>query len=321
MVLVFVVLHALVFIRIVPMVARLRTAREEPLRLTAFTPVHAVDKRAGSLCVLVRTYRKNTALSILSLVSSLVRSAEVANAQRLHIVFSNTDRFSLFLGLPLLVSRLSRLFAESRVNVTVTQNKRRYLEILSELDTSGMAKLPRNDFGFVATDFMLEDVLRADECNALVVTNADNYYMKDFVRLVLDALRGRDVALVQFVSRYDFEPVARNQVRLLGCMPGLGPNQAFYPSPKPKCVPSELQHGFDVFGVRRCVDLGAAVFSVATLRRTGVRFILDDVRSTRPRSQWRTEMHAFRDGYFVEALHDLHHASFAIVNATLFVHQ
>jgi len=228
-----------------------------------------------SICALVRTYHGNSVFAIFSLVSSIIRSATFANAT-IHFTFADTDSVQSYRILPKIVEVLSEFFSGGGVSFAHSPHKY----------SNTNAKFPQftgNDYGFIVTDFVMQDLL-AGNCKYLLVTNADNLYAKSFFALALAELeKGLDLAITQFVSRYLFSPY---HLKLLSCMHKCGTtvpgaNQVFFPLPEVNCI-----------------DLGAVLFSAASVRRSGLRFITGDIILDRKR--WKTSDHKL----VLSALHD-----------------
>ena len=223
------------------------------------------------VCVLVRTYQGNSVLSILTLVSSLLRSAENADAT-LTILFGNTDPKNDFAFLPSIIEQLKVMFSlasSGPTSILISPHKHRDLR-------QRFPKFNGNDYGYIVTDFAMNDLLDQG-CQKLLVTNGDNLYSRAFFKNVLDAMnKGAQMVITRFVSRYD-APAAHikylESARHCGTF-RLGPNQVFFPKPK-----------------RLCIDLGAVVTSAQAIRDSGVRFIISDI--WRDPSKWSTHLHEF----------------------------
>ena len=228
---------------------------------------HSSDRH---VCVLVRTYQGNSVLSILTLVSSLLRSAENANAT-LTILFADTDPKNDFALLPSIIKKINVMFSLANsgpTSILISPHKHRDLK-------QHFPKFNGNDYGYIVTDFAMNDLLDQG-CQKLLVTNGDNVYSRAFFKNILDAMnKGAQMVITRFVSRYDFRKTYQYLKRQLQCGTfRFGPNQVFFPKPK-----------------QMCIDLGAVVTSAQAIRDSGARFIISDI--LRDPAEWSTHFHEF----------------------------
>jgi len=300
-----------------------------PSAMAAHGEPRVLDLRPNTasraMCVLVRAYHRSTPQAIFALVSSLVRSAHHASLT-VNFTFVDTDARVTYYTLSTLVSKLSAMFGGNTTSFVLAQQAGQRVYRAQRFPDFG-----DDDFGFIATDDAMEDLLRGN-CEHVLITNADNLYAKSFFSLVLAELdNGKDLALVQFVSRYKFSwKLVKHMDCALKCGTRRpGSNQVFFPQP-----------------TAYCLDLGAVVFSAASVRKTGLRFITADVGLDK--ALWKTTKHEFvvfapacstfnggrpltnarwknsaRDGIFFRDLVQASsgHLMHSIINNTLFVHQ
>jgi hypothetical protein len=123
---------------------------------------------------------------------------------------------------------------------------------------------------YVLTDLVVADMLAAPPageppCDALLVTNGDNFYFPSCVPALLKEMAAGGHALVasHFVSHYDAGPRPQKAA-------------AFDTQP---IVCGSWRSGVDAEFVTQlrgsCIDLGALIMRVETVRRHGLRFVLD----------------------------------------------
>ena len=223
------------------------------------------------VCVLVRTYQGNSVLSILTLVSSLLRSAENADAT-LTILFANTDPKNDFALLPSIIKKINVMFSLANsgpTSILISPRKHRDLK-------QHFPKFNGNDYGYIVTDFAMNDLLNQG-CQKLLVTNGDNVYSREFFKNILDAMnKGAQMVITRFVSRYNLshEHLMHLQSAIQCGTFRFGPNQVFFPKPK-----------------QLCIDLGAVVTSAQAIRDSGARFIISDI--LRDPAEWSTHFHEF----------------------------
>jgi hypothetical protein len=168
------------------------------------------------------------------------------------------------------------------------------------------------DGGYILTDLLLEDVLsrRAEAggghpSDALLVTNGDNLYARDFTTAVGAVLaRGADLVATHFVSHYEF-----SDARIVGCdnINGGGPLRA---GRDVEIVPA--------FFIGQ-VDLGAVVVRLELLKRTGERFVVDRLRNIDPSGASIDFLQA--DGRLFETLAARKGVISEVVPRVLFIHQ
>ena len=156
-----------------------------------------------STCVIVRTYaaQRNT---LVALLGSLAASRHPG----LFITLVDTGRELPFPDLHALADLFSNALLERPQAVSVSRwgyNNSRAL----------FPALAREDFGYVATDLAIEDLLfglwplKADgshllHCDTFVVTNGDNLYSARFLPTTLAAMAaGADMVGVHWVSHYN----------------------------------------------------------------------------------------------------------------------
>ena len=159
---------------------------------------------------------------------------------------------------------------------------------------------PVADAGYVITDAVLEEVVRAGTCDFVVVTNGDNLYGADFVPAVRREFRaGFDLVATNFISRYSFD-MDLFKVGVVGPYHA-GPNAEFKPR----------------FAVGQ-IDLGAAAVRVRVLRDTGVRFVVDRLAA---QPDGKDISFAKCDGHFFERLASNHSIRSKIIERALFIRQ
>ena len=192
--------------------------------------------------------------------------------------------------------------------------------VVSALDDTAIPKaFPRiapfptwaRDGGYILTDLLLEDVLSrraaaggGHPSDALLVTNGDNLYARDFTTAVGAALaRGADLVATHFVSHYEF-----SGARIVGRgNNGGGPLRA---GRDVEIVPAFITGQ---------VDLGAVVMRLELLKRTGERFVIDRLHSTDPSGASIDFLQA--DGRLFETLAARKDVASEVIPRILFIHQ
>jgi len=287
------------------------TARAESLR--SFLPAVAAAAAAATvgaavdsdkavaqreICIIARTYSGHTAGQLLSFSSSVLRAAK---QHRVRVFFAVTD-MSKFRVLPSIVASMNRILGRHFLYVSPRSLERALMRIpVTQFNISA-----ENDYGFIVTDLVMEDLLAEPGCEYVLVTNGDNLYTPSFFTRALAGLdTGVDAVATHFVSRYNYtaDVIAYQRDHLQGC----GPQT---PGPAHEFVPLFRE---------ACLDLGASLFRKSLLQRTGARFILNDLRH-KDRKDYITTRHGYRDGLFFETLVNAS-ATTRILSDVLFVHQ
>ena len=156
-----------------------------------------------TVCVVVRTHSKQRS-SLLPTFATLVHSAPTAT----RFVFVDTDEVA-FTELPSLVDGFNQLTALPLAKVSRWDQK---------LSRAEFPTFKKNDFGYIATDLVIEDLLKEREearlnplnaqlpCELLAVTNGDNLYSRDFFHATISVLLKEESAglvATHFVSHYN----------------------------------------------------------------------------------------------------------------------
>ena len=187
-------------------------------------------------------------------------------------VFADTDPKNDFALLPSIIEQLNVMFSladSGPTSIIISPHKHRDLK-------QRFPKFDGNDYGYIVTDFAMNDLLDQG-CQKLLFTNGDNLYTRAFFKNILDAMnKGAQMVLTRFVSRYDISAASLKHLestKHCGTY-RLGLNQVFFPKPK-----------------RICIDLGAVVTSAQVIRDSGVRFIVKDIMLDH--AKWSTNIHRF----------------------------
>jgi len=148
----------------------------------------------------VRTHSKHRN-GLLPTYASLVHSAPLNT--RVFFVDTGDEAFT---ELPSLVANFNHLTEQPLAQVSRWDQK---------LSRAQFPNFKENDFGYIATDLVIEDLLeeRSDArrrnaalpCELLLVTNGDNLYSRAFFEATIGTLSeaGVDLVATHFVSHYD----------------------------------------------------------------------------------------------------------------------
>lgn len=224
------------------------------------------------VCVLVRTYEAQ-ANAVPALLASLFASGHPS----LTVILADTGQKEVF------KPALER--AAAAFNALV--GRPGAVRVAPHTHSSSRARVPKlaiNDFGYVITDLMLEDVLteRAAAraagasqlpCEVLMFTNGDNVYSSHFLGATGAevAERGAHIVATHFVTHYgpDLPDVKTNAwAPQMGC--------------------GAWRAGRDVELIVRpdfrpgCVDLASVALRASVLEETGWRFVVDSVDTIDP---------------------------------------
>ena len=138
------------------------------------------DGNAESVCVIIRTFFAHSPQSLITLVSSMLNSAKLANV-KLHFVFADTDQTKPFNALPAIVEKINQVFGiHAEISPRTHANTKINFPAFNE-----------KEFGFIVTDFAIEDVLKSPNstCKFMMVSNGDNIYTRQFFPLIVQELR------------------------------------------------------------------------------------------------------------------------------------
>jgi hypothetical protein len=141
-------------------------------------------------------------------------------------------------------------------------------------------------------------------CDAIVVTNGDNLYAKEFVPAVLEKLvENFHLVGTWFVSRYVNDEYTAAKNKLSGRIGG----------------PTRLgrDYEFNASFNLRGIDLGAAAFRTDAIAKHGVRFVIDRLRKD-PKGTSINFVEA--DGNFFQELKNSPGIFSSIIERSLFVH-
>ena len=265
---------ALVFLAAGPWPLAMARAWMEPAlaadlaSLPATFHVDASTKQTPSVCVIVRTFFEHKPIALLTLVSSLVTAQQRLGSSSLRFLIVDTDRQQPYTQLRRMAQELNALFG---VPGLVSISERTHFAT-KWLHPGFMD----DDFGYVLTDYAMEDLLREGGCDLFLVTNGDNVYSPSYLERVMpNILAGSDVVASHWISRYNVTSKWLRMAAGADCGPGrLGLFQEFFPRFR-----------------RQCIDLGAVLFRSALLQRTGLRFLVDELRAHKPKRLWRSKKH------------------------------
>jgi len=210
---------------------------------------------APSICVIVRTAQRDSKQALLTLTASLVTAANLWRASPFRMVFVDVgSRGARFHSLAAVVQGLNQLFGP--------------IASLSPRTRDNTAPLypafARDDHGHVVVDHVMEDWQA--ECDVFVVTRGDNVYGIEFFKHTLpEILSGKDMVLTHWVDR---DHVDDDDWRRRDHTCGPWRRGKF----------QEMTADFRP----HCLDAGAVVFRSNLLRRTALRFIVDDLRLNVP---------------------------------------
>ena len=223
-------------------------------------------------CVLVRTYSGNRN-GLVSLLWSLLLSGH----PNLRAFVVDTGKAPAP-GLPAIVRSVNALSGRTWVEMS----RRTFAQDVTPQFTT----LAVEDYGYVLTDLVMEDIMGGKAraagspaftddsphplCDTLTVTNGDNVYGPTFLTRTLGPIadHGKEMVGTNWVSHYDFgerwrigPPAYTHE----WCGPHRsGKTQEMKISPVFKCG---------------CIDLGAVVFKLQQVKQSGIRFIVDKLRT------------------------------------------
>lgn len=260
-------------------------------------------------CILVRTYKGNRN-GLTLLLWSLLASGH----PHLRAVVVDTDPEPLP-GLGEIIGSINALSGRSWVGMSPRTHAQDVQGKFPSLDTP--------DFGYVLTDLVMEDILRGNDgptggvptaddplragvptpsCDTLTVTNGDNMYAQEFlVRTLNKIAEGADAVGTNWVSHYHIDAPRKTNAPYDGNWCGSYRRGAY----------QEMKVKFQCY----CIDLGAAVFRVNTVSKSGLRFCVD-----RLRSKEKIDRLDLSDGQFFERLGKLANVSVAVLHEALFLH-
>jgi len=163
----------------------------EPGRLNS--PAEASHPTRDSICVIARTFHGHSPQTLLALVTSLVHAAQLAKAD-LAVIFVDTDPFVKFDRLESLIVDMNIIFGNNVVKLSPRNHPNTKILYPDFLD---------NDYGFIVTDHVLEDVIEDFEtngsCTYTLITNGDNLYSKYFLNATLHRIRNERQDIVRFL--------------------------------------------------------------------------------------------------------------------------
>lgn len=177
------------------------------------------------------------------------------------------------------------------------------------------------DYGYVLTDLIMEDILRGDggqeeeitpsraaptaptpSCDTLTVTNGDNVYAREFlVRTLNKIAEGKDAVATNWVSHYD-NPMPER---------GDKPYHGDWCASHRRGEFQEMKVRFQCY----CIDVGAAVFRLKPVQEAGLRFCVDDLRAKKEADHLE-----LADGRFFERYAGFPNVSVAVLHQSLFLH-
>lgn len=250
-----------------------RKQHQQPVNESLFEPEHAdattqytQAELALRPCVVVRFYNKQ-ANALPLLLFSLFASAH----PHLKALVIDTGK-KPYARLSSLLQRINR--ASGKIWVHAYDKK-------TDDVRAAFPDFHHEDYGYVLTDMVLEDVLqRRDnsasfdfQCDTLTFTNADNLYSPRFIPAMLKSIasEGKDLVASHFVSHYPY-PAERSTRSFNEIMSSQSRCGALRSGEDAEFVTSERFFPW-------CVDLGSVMFTTKAVERANLRFLLDKLRN------------------------------------------
>jgi hypothetical protein len=261
---------------------------------TAWIPLQPLYRESDAqvgFCTFVRTHAGQRS-ALLALLSSL--AAARPPTYRVFLVNTGADEFP---DLPLFVSRANKFTGEET-----------FIDLTSMVNTikrnNSSYNPPWNDYGYIATDVMLEQVLGdpvlGSMCDYLTFTNGDNLYSLHTFTAVLGKIQdGYNLVGFNFASHHEWAM----PWKWWGC------NSA---------GPSRSGSDVEVFAkfAPTYIDLGAFVVSRELLDGANLRFIIHLLPSAK-----QPDSVVGADGYFITRAAEDARAIPFIIPRLLLVHQ
>jgi len=133
-----------------------------------------------SVCVIIRTFHRQSLEGLLGLVGSMLRSAELAHT-KLQFVFADTNPGTPFKALPSIVAKINSIFGpNAKLSPRTFHNTVKYFPGFRP-----------PDYGYIVADFIIDDILKSQDysCKYMMLSNGDNLYTREFFPSVLTELR------------------------------------------------------------------------------------------------------------------------------------
>jgi hypothetical protein len=266
------------------------------------TPVIADTSKKYDLCVIAR-YSHTQERRWLGFIGSLFSASSDKN--RIHLVFVETD--ATILETELGHKRLQTLLDQ---NVGVTKDPFFNVSIskLTNFDHRtrkyrSSLNIPegKQDFGYVLTDLVVEDMVNSKACDYMLITNGDNLYHSSLMEATsTERKKGTSLIGMHMVSHHEWTADSPNIAK--GIIDGPGKDILM----KPNLKPNEI-------------DLGAVLWHTdSTLSNPEVRFAKHrDVKNfprSVPQSFWTA------DGNTIAFAASIQGSSSIIIPRILFVH-
>ena len=238
-------------------------------------------------CVLVRTVKKHGPFLPALLFSILVDNTNV------HVYVADTD-----MGFETELHEIA-----ATVNIKLNKTAVFVSPINRQSVLKRCPKLTANDYGYVVTDLMIEDVLLRPY-DHILITNGDNLYSRHFFPVTQRALmNGADMVATHFISHYTI--------------------------PSSHIVHTDAgpwRHGQDMEFITRfevgCVDLGAVLLKAELFKNHGFRFIIDIDDCNTKGVGWRQSLEVTGlDGYLFQRIAETPGIKTQVIPRALFMHQ